>query len=136
MLLATWLDLILFKEQPAALHEIIERLVSLGDRSSYLASVGPADRLGHSEKFYLKVSSYLHLLILNSTKNVFAQSLCKVNYLLVLAQDVLGDSPQQLQRSFKDVRLRSFECRVGGEVKSFDEVKLTYDAASKRNLWK
>jgi hypothetical protein len=48
LLLATWLDLILFKEKPAALHDIVERLVSLGDRNSYLASVGPADRLGHS----------------------------------------------------------------------------------------
>lgn len=54
----------------------------------------------------------------------------------MLAQDVLGDSPQQLKRSFRDVRLRRFECRVGGETKSFDDVKLTYDAASRRNLWK
>ena len=46
LLLATWLDLILFKEQPRALHEIIEKSVNLGDKNSYLASVGSADRFG------------------------------------------------------------------------------------------
>lgn len=108
LILATWLDLILFKEQPVALYDIVERLVSLGDKNSYLASVTPADKLGHNEKFYMKLSSYLHLLILNSTKNLFAQSLSKVNYLLVLAQDVLGDTPQQPRRPFKDIRLKRF----------------------------
>lgn len=67
----------------------------------------------------MKLSSYLHLLILNSTKNIFAQSLSKVNYLLVLAQDVLGDNPQQPRRPFRDIRLRRFECKVGGEVRSY-----------------
>lgn len=48
LLLATWLDLILFKEQPVALYDIVERLVSLGDRNSYLASVGPTDKAVHN----------------------------------------------------------------------------------------
>ena len=39
-----------------------------------------------SQDFYFKVSSYLHLLILNSTKNIFIQSLLKVNYLLVIGK--------------------------------------------------
>lgn len=55
------------------------------------------------------MSSYLHLLILNSTKNIFAQSLCKINYLLVVTHDILGDSPQQAKKSFKDIKLRRFE---------------------------
>jgi hypothetical protein len=79
----------------------------------------------------------LHLLILNSTKNIFAQSLCKINYLLVLSQEVLGDSPHEVKRSFKDIRLRQFQTKTSdGEAQYFDNIELTYDCMSKKHLWK
>ena len=42
----------------------------------------------------------MHLLILNSTKNIFVQSLLKINYLLVLVKDVIGGS-NGFKRPFK-----------------------------------
>jgi len=61
-----------------------------------------------NKDFYFKVSSYLHLLILNSTKNIFIQSLLKINYLLVLVKEVIGGS-NGLKRPFKEIFFKQFE---------------------------
>jgi hypothetical protein len=86
LLLATWFDLILFKEKPGTLFDIIDKLVTLNEHDSYLQSIRTSDKQEMNSSFYLKMMSYFHLLVLNSTKNLYAQSLSKINYLLVLSQ--------------------------------------------------
>ena len=88
-----------------------------------------------SQPFYHKVSSYLHLLILNSTKNIFVQSLLKINYLLIVSKDIIG-GPTGMKRPFREVFFKYFEESKNGKVLTYDNILLTFDAKTNKNLWR
>lgn len=140
ILLATWFDLILFKESPNTLLSIIEELVKIENHETSMVESETKTTGGfkqiENKEFYFKISSYLHLLVLNSTKNIFVQSLLKINYLLVLEKDVIGDDDNFLKQSFKEIALRNYEEKIDGKTKVYESIQLTYDTRSRKNLWK
>lgn len=77
----------------------------------------------------------MHLLILNSTKNIFIQSLLKINYLLVLSKDVIGGECG-FKQSFRHINFKNYQEKVNGVTKVYDNIQLTYDAWNDKYLWK
>lgn len=77
----------------------------------------------------------MHILILNSTKNIFIQSLLKINYLLVLSKDVIGGCCG-FKQSFRSINFKKYQEKVDGVNKVYDNIQLTYDAWNNKYLWK